>query len=48
VDLVARHELAWPLDVLARDVVAQLSDPPGGSEYVEARDPLWQARYPGW
>lgn len=37
VDLVARHELAWPLDVLARDVVAQLSDPPGGSGASGAR-----------
>ncbi|MFJ9740510.1 ADP-ribosylglycohydrolase family protein [Streptomyces sp. NPDC101166] len=34
VDLVSRHELAWVLDTLARDLVAQLTDSPSGGEYV--------------
>ncbi|MEU0677973.1 ADP-ribosylglycohydrolase family protein [Streptomyces sp. NPDC006172] len=48
VDLVSRHELAWVLDTLARDLVAQLTDSPSGGEYVSGWDPLWQVRYPGW
>ncbi|MGW3248242.1 hypothetical protein [Streptomyces sp. NPDC001070] len=48
VDLVSRHELAWVLDTLARDLVAQFSDSPSGSEYVPGWDPHRWDRYPGW
>ncbi|MFB7596675.1 ADP-ribosylglycohydrolase family protein [Streptomyces sp. NPDC056160] len=48
VDLVARHELAWVLDTLARDLVTELDDSPSGSEYVRGWDPQWWNRYPGW
>ncbi|WP_406351231.1 ADP-ribosylglycohydrolase family protein [Streptomyces sp. NBC_01635] len=48
IDLVSRHELAWVLDTLARDLVAQLADAPSGSEYVSGWDPHWWDRYPGW
>jgi ADP-ribosylglycohydrolase len=46
--LLARHELTWPLDTLARDLVTELEDSPGGGEYVPAWDPHWLERYPGW
>ncbi|MFJ7096509.1 hypothetical protein ACIQWL_40770 [Streptomyces mirabilis] len=39
VGLVSRHELAWVLDTLARDLVAQLTDSPSGSEYTTGWDP---------
>ncbi len=45
---VSRHELAWVLDTLARDLVAQFTDSPSGSEYVGGWDPHWWGRYPGW
>ncbi len=48
VDLLGRLELAWVVDTLARDLVSQDLDHPGGSEYTEAPDPHWWARYPGW
>ena len=48
VDLVSRHELAWVLDTLARDLLTELSDSPSGSEYVPGWDPHWWTRYPGW
>ncbi|MFJ1732262.1 ADP-ribosylglycohydrolase family protein [Streptomyces sp. NPDC088254] len=48
VDLVSRHELAWVLDTLARDLIAQLTDSPSGGEYTSGWDPHWQGRYPGW
>ncbi|MGW1534215.1 ADP-ribosylglycohydrolase family protein [Streptomyces aureus] len=48
VDLVSRHELAWVLDTLARDLVAQLTDAPSGGEYHGGWDPNWLERYPGW
>ncbi|MEU6551668.1 ADP-ribosylglycohydrolase family protein [Streptomyces sp. NPDC046915] len=48
VELVSRHELAWVLDTLARDLVAQLTDSPSGSEYSAGWDPHWWDRYPGW
>ncbi|MFF3909820.1 ADP-ribosylglycohydrolase family protein [Streptomyces sp. NPDC001848] len=48
VDLISRHELAWVLDTLARDLVMELEDSPSGSEYVPAWDPHWWDRYPGW
>ncbi|MEU5769563.1 ADP-ribosylglycohydrolase family protein [Streptomyces asoensis] len=47
-DLVSRHELAWVLDTLARDLVMELEDSPSGSEYVPGWDPHWWNRYPGW
>ncbi|MGW1605172.1 ADP-ribosylglycohydrolase family protein [Streptomyces eurythermus] len=47
-DLVSRHELAWALDTLARDLLAQIEDSPSGSEYIRAWDPHWWDRYPGW
>ncbi|MFI2642835.1 ADP-ribosylglycohydrolase family protein [Streptomyces sp. NPDC018610] len=46
--LVSRHELAWVLDVLARDLVAQLTERPGGTEYTPGWDEHWWDRYPGW
>ncbi|WP_234538360.1 ADP-ribosylglycohydrolase family protein [Streptomyces shenzhenensis] len=48
VDLVSRHELAWVLDTLARDLIAQITDSPSGSEYTAGWDPHWWGRYPGW
>lgn len=48
VDLVGRHELAWVLDTLARDLVLELDDSPSGGEYVPGWDPHWWQRYPGW
>ncbi|MFI9804974.1 ADP-ribosylglycohydrolase family protein [Streptomyces sp. NPDC052301] len=47
-DRVSRHELAWILDTLARDMLAQIDDSPSGSEYVQGWDPYWWDRYPGW
>ncbi|MET7286445.1 ADP-ribosylglycohydrolase family protein [Streptomyces sp. NPDC005573] len=48
VDLVSRHELAWVLDTLARDMLSQIVDSPSGGEYVAGWDPYWWDRYPGW
>ncbi|MFE0546557.1 ADP-ribosylglycohydrolase family protein [Streptomyces sp. NPDC058891] len=48
VDLVSRHELAWVLDTLARDLVTQIIDSPSGGEYRGGWDPHWWGRYPGW
>ncbi|MFF8592555.1 ADP-ribosylglycohydrolase family protein [Streptomyces sp. NPDC015220] len=48
VDLVSRHELAWVLDTLARDLVAQMVDRPSGTEYGSGWDEHWWGRYPGW
>jgi hypothetical protein len=48
VDLVSRHELAWVLDTLARDLVLEFDDSPSGSEYIRGWDPHWWNRYPGW
>ncbi|MFJ4982361.1 ADP-ribosylglycohydrolase family protein [Streptomyces sp. NPDC088732] len=48
VDLVSRHELAWVLDTLARDLLAQLTDAPSGGEYTGGWDEHWLSRYPGW
>ncbi|MFE7529202.1 ADP-ribosylglycohydrolase family protein [Kitasatospora sp. NPDC057542] len=47
VELLSRLEIAWVLDTLARDLLQQYVDSPGGSEYVPARDPHWWNRYPG-
>ncbi|MFD7450112.1 ADP-ribosylglycohydrolase family protein [Kitasatospora sp. NPDC059827] len=46
VELLSRLELAWVLDTLARDLLQQYVDSPGGGEYVPARDPHWWDRYP--
>ncbi|MGY0020311.1 ADP-ribosylglycohydrolase family protein [Streptomyces sp. YJ-C3] len=48
VDLAGRHELAWVLDTLARDLVLEFDDSPSGSEYIQGWDPYWWHRYPGW
>ncbi|MEV6973710.1 ADP-ribosylglycohydrolase family protein [Kitasatospora sp. NPDC093806] len=48
VELLSRLELAWVLDTLARDLLQQCTDSPGGSEYQPPRDPNWWSRYPGW
>jgi ADP-ribosylglycohydrolase len=48
VDLISRHELAWVLDTLARDLVTQLTDSPSGDGYTSGWDPNWWDRYPGW
>ncbi|MCI3238743.1 ADP-ribosylglycohydrolase family protein [Streptomyces spinosisporus] len=48
VALVSRHELAWVLDTLARDLVLELDDSPSGSEYIQGWDAHWWERYPGW
>jgi ADP-ribosylglycohydrolase len=47
VELVARLELGWAVDTLARDLVAQVEDRPGGSEYQQPADRHWWPRYPG-
>jgi hypothetical protein len=47
VELVARLELGWAVDTLARDLVAQIEDRPGGSEYQQPADRHWYPRYPG-
>ncbi|MFE9538981.1 ADP-ribosylglycohydrolase family protein [Streptomyces sp. NPDC006691] len=48
IDLISRHELAWVLDTLARDLVAQFTDSPSGGDYSGGWDPHWLDRYPGW
>ncbi|MFJ4185117.1 ADP-ribosylglycohydrolase family protein [Kitasatospora sp. NPDC089509] len=48
VELLSRLELGWVLDTLARDLLQQYVDSPGGGEYLPARDPHWWERYPGW
>ncbi|MFJ3876090.1 ADP-ribosylglycohydrolase family protein [Streptomyces sp. NPDC090077] len=48
VELVSRHELAWVLDTLARDLLSEFSESPGGSGHEEGWDPYWLDRYPGW
>lgn len=47
VELLSRLELAWVLDTLARDLLQQFTDSPGGGDHVPARDPHWWDRYPG-
>jgi ADP-ribosylglycohydrolase len=48
VDLVSRHELAWVLDTLAHDLIAQITERPSGTEYTAGWDEHWWDRYPGW
>jgi hypothetical protein len=45
-ELVTRLELGWTADTLARDLVAQLEDRPGGTARQQPADPHWQRRYP--
>ncbi|MEV4539295.1 ADP-ribosylglycohydrolase family protein [Asanoa sp. NPDC049518] len=47
IDWVARLELTWPGDTLARDLVQQVTEHPSGGEYTPATDPDWLTRYPG-
>lgn len=47
VELVSRHELAWVLDTLARDLLLQATQSPAGSWGVTGWDPRWSDRYPG-
>ncbi|MFD7730570.1 ADP-ribosylglycohydrolase family protein [Kitasatospora phosalacinea] len=47
VALLGRLELAWELDVLARDLLREMTGSPGGGEFVPARDRYWTRRYPG-
>ncbi|GAA1859539.1 hypothetical protein GCM10009836_44700 [Pseudonocardia ailaonensis] len=47
VALLARLDLAWVVDVLARDIVAQQFDHPAGSDQNKGTDPHWSERYPG-
>jgi ADP-ribosylglycohydrolase len=46
-DWLARLELVWPGDTIARDLVRQLTENPAGTEYDPPTDPDWWARYPG-
>ncbi|WP_433205286.1 ADP-ribosylglycohydrolase family protein [Dactylosporangium sp. CS-047395] len=48
VDLVARLELVWVGDTLARDLVQQVEESPSGNEYAPAPDATWWDRYPGF
>jgi ADP-ribosylglycohydrolase len=48
IDLISRHELAWVLDTLAHDLIAQFADSPSGDGYGGGWDPHWWGRYPGW
>ncbi|MET8028079.1 ADP-ribosylglycohydrolase family protein [Streptomyces avermitilis] len=48
IDLISRHELAWVLDTLARNLITQLTDSPSGGDYNSGWDPRWMERYPGW
>jgi ADP-ribosylglycohydrolase len=48
VDLVSRLELAWVADVLAHDMISELTESPSGTEYAPVDDPTWWNRYPGW
>jgi ADP-ribosylglycohydrolase len=48
VELLSRLELVWVMDTLARDLVLQLTESPGGGEYEPPKDPYWWDRYPGW
>ena len=45
--LLGRHEIAWVADQLARDAIREVTEGPGGSEFVQPSDPLWSCRYPG-
>lgn len=44
---LARLELVWAGDTLARDLIQQVVEGPSGSEYTPGPDPTWWQRYPG-
>jgi hypothetical protein len=44
---LARLELVWVGDTLARDLVRQLADSPPGDGYTAATEATWWDRYPG-
>lgn len=46
VGALARYELTWVLDTLARDLVRQLTANPGGAAGQPPHDPDWNRRYP--
>lgn len=47
--LLARLEVGWVADRLARDAVLEASTHPAeGMEFGAPSDPTWWARYPGW
>lgn len=46
--LLSRLDHADVLDRLARDLVTQMIDAPGGDESTPGTDPEWVERYPGW
>lgn len=48
VDLMARLDLIWVGDTLARDLVREFTESPSGDEYQAGPDPNWWSRYPGW
>lgn len=48
VDWMSRLELGWVGDVLAQDLITELTEGPSGTEYEPNPDPLWRDRYPGW
>jgi ADP-ribosylglycohydrolase len=48
VDWMSRLELGWVGDVLAQDLITELTEGPSGSEYEPNPDALWRDRYPGW
>ncbi|MEE6263072.1 ADP-ribosylglycohydrolase family protein [Plantactinospora sonchi] len=45
---IARLELAWVADTLARDLLTERLESPSGDEYDDGPDPHWYRRYPGW
>lgn len=47
VDLVNRHELSWVLDTLARDLLTEVTESPGGGWGVTGWDSHGDSRYPG-
>jgi ADP-ribosylglycohydrolase len=47
VELLARHELVWPLDTLATDLAHRICDDPTGSQDGAGNDARWWHRYPG-
>jgi hypothetical protein len=46
IDLLARMELTWVVDTLARDLVAQLTEHPGDGPPDVPRHAMWATRYP--
>lgn len=47
VGVLARLELVWVADTLARDLEQQVREQPSGSGYTAPADPSWWLRYPG-